>query len=46
MSRSKKTGCKPDCGICHPEKKWKHQMSRLKRLKARDLRKLGGKSDG
>lgn len=41
MSRSDHHGCKPNCGVCHPEKKWKHQISRIKRLRISDQRRMG-----
>lgn len=40
MSRSDHHGCRPNCGMCHPEKKWKNQLSRFARLRITDKRKL------
>lgn len=39
MSRSNHHGCNPKCGVCHPQKKWKHQLNRFARMKISDQRR-------
>lgn len=46
MSRSDHNGCGKACGLCHPQKKWKHQMSKMARMKPSVRRKIQkGKDD-
>lgn len=41
MSKSKDHGCVPNCGLCHPHKKYKHLLSRKAKMKVSDQRRLG-----
>jgi hypothetical protein len=41
VSRSNDHGCVPNCGLCHPTKRYKHQLSRKAKMKISDQRRAG-----